>query len=135
MVLNSKLTKQTVKKIGKNVLYEDHTKAVANGLNQVSSGKEPTAIEIEETTSGPPQTHAIKKKPTSMPSNSCIKTQQSTVVTMNGVAMAVISPDLLKSLRPLSGAEHRKAQNYDMEADYSMDGIQRQAVESKLGVK
>lgn len=61
---------------------------------------------------------------------SCTNSQQSTVVTMDGVTVAVSHPELLKSLQPLSVIELGPKPDFDMESNDSMDDIDAWTVES-----
>lgn len=62
-----------------------------------------------------------KKKNQARPSSSRNKPQQSTVVNMGGVTVAVSHPKLVKSLRLLPGQERRLLEDYNLESDDSMD--------------
>lgn len=50
--------------------------------------------------------------------NKSSNSRQSTVVTFNGVTIAASSPDMVKSLRPLPGAEKKKTSAYAESMDF-----------------
>lgn len=71
---------------------------------------------------GTSKSHTGKRVSTSLPSKPRpTSSQQSTIVSMDGMTIEVSSTDLLKSLQPLRRSEYRKAPDYDQESDYSMD--------------
>lgn len=54
-------------------------------------------------------------------STSCPNSQQNTIVIMDGVTITVSHAKMLKSLRPLPKAKHKKVPDYDLESDDSME--------------
>lgn len=83
--------------------FEEQTSGL-DGLIQMlleEQAVRPTQEQEKKEQKGPSLTHKIKTGPTNQPSTSCPKSQQSTVVIMDGMAKVVSHPDPLKSLRPL----------------------------------
>lgn len=113
--MNVKPNKESQTHLGE----QAHT--LANVLTHEACVEDARRITVGKEASGPLHTHKINKRPTSTSSASCSKSHQSTVVNMDGVTIAVSHPDLLKSLRLLPGAWHRKDPDSDLESEYSMD--------------
>lgn len=81
----------------RHIHFEEQINLVADGLHQAQHDEEPRTRANGKNASGPSQTHIIKKGPISIPFTSHSKSQQSTIVTMDGVTIVVSSLDLLKT--------------------------------------